>query len=61
MPRQWHTGKPDVDNLAKALYDALKGIVWRDDSQIVQSFSDKLIAAGDEQPRVEVSIVELQP
>jgi len=29
------TGKPDVDNLAKTIGDALNGIMWRDDSQIV--------------------------
>lgn len=28
------TGKPDFDNLAKSLCDAVKGIVWRDDSQV---------------------------
>ena len=29
-----HVKKPDVDNLAKACLDAMKGVVWRDDSQI---------------------------
>ena len=29
------TGKPDLDNVAKLLADALNGILWRDDSQIV--------------------------
>lgn len=29
------TTKPDVDNFAKVV-DALNGIVWRDDSQVVQ-------------------------
>lgn len=27
--------KPDLDNLVKALKDALTGIVWKDDAQIV--------------------------
>lgn len=31
-----HTKKPDVDNLAKAVKDALRGVVYRDDSQIVE-------------------------
>jgi Holliday junction resolvase RusA-like endonuclease len=29
------TGKPDLDNIAKLYCDALNGIVWKDDSQIV--------------------------
>lgn len=29
------TGKPDIDNTTKAIFDALNKIVWRDDSQIV--------------------------
>jgi Holliday junction resolvase RusA-like endonuclease len=32
------TGKPDFDNLVKQLCDALKGIVWRDDAQVVDAF-----------------------
>jgi Holliday junction resolvase RusA-like endonuclease len=29
------TGKPDFDNVAKLICDALNGILWKDDSQIV--------------------------
>ena len=28
-------GHPDLDKLARALQDALKGVVWTDDSQVV--------------------------
>jgi Holliday junction resolvase RusA-like endonuclease len=32
----WHTGKPDGDNLAKAVLDTLSQIgLWRDDCQVV--------------------------
>jgi crossover junction endodeoxyribonuclease RusA len=31
------TTKPDIDKLARALHDALTGIVYEDDSQIVES------------------------
>jgi len=32
---RWHTQKPDADNLAKAVMDALSQIgVWRDDDQV---------------------------
>ena len=30
------TTKPDMDNVVKAVFDALNGIVWRDDVQVVQ-------------------------
>jgi len=36
-----HTNKPDVDNLVKAIKDALNGLVWHDDSQIVYLFAKK--------------------
>ena len=29
-----HTSRPDLDNLAKAVLDALNGIAFKDDSQI---------------------------
>jgi len=37
LPRRarHHVKKPDADNLAKAVTDALRGVIYRDDSQIV--------------------------
>jgi Holliday junction resolvase RusA-like endonuclease len=32
-----YTKRPDIDNLAKSVKDALKGIVYADDSQIVEA------------------------
>jgi Holliday junction resolvase RusA-like endonuclease len=29
------TSKPDADNVIKGIFDALNGIVWRDDKQVV--------------------------
>src|SRR5690606_5282903 len=60
MPRLWHTAKPDLDNLEKALKDALTGLAWRDDCQVCDKISRKRVAAGDEQPHVFVSITELE-
>lgn len=31
----YHTQRPDADNLAKTVTDAMNGIVYKDDSQIV--------------------------
>jgi Holliday junction resolvase RusA-like endonuclease len=61
MPRQWHTGKPDADNLTKSLFDALNGVLWRDDSQVAQAMTLKTVAAGDEAPHVEVTVAPLLP
>lgn len=36
-----HTKKPDVDNCVKAILDALNGIAYKDDSQIVELTVDK--------------------
>lgn len=32
----WPEGKPDTDNIAKLQFDALNGILWRDDAQVVR-------------------------
>lgn len=61
MPRVPRQGKPDIDNLLKSVADALNGLLWRDDAQIVGAFVTKWIAAGDEQPRTEVQVETLEP
>lgn len=35
------TTKPDIDNLAKCVLDALNGIAYRDDNQVVRLESSK--------------------
>tara|TARA_R110000868_G_C10391039_1_gene720352 strand:- start:46 stop:405 length:360 start_codon:yes stop_codon:yes gene_type:complete len=50
-----HTGKPDLDNLAKALLDALKGW-WQDDAQVCDLTAGKVVAAFGEQPHWKVKI-----
>ena len=53
---RFHTKRPDVDNLAKAVKDALKGIVYADDSQIVEAHLYKQY--GGPEVRIEIQTVE---
>lgn len=36
VPGQYHTVKPDIDNLIKGLFDAANGIAWIDDNRIAE-------------------------
>lgn len=40
-----HNKKPDIDNLTKAVLDALNGIAYEDDAQIVSIVASKKYAA----------------
>lgn len=48
--------KPDVDNYVKGVKDALKSVIWRDDSQVVELHISKWYS---ETPRIEITIKEL--
>jgi Holliday junction resolvase RusA-like endonuclease len=39
---RWHTARPDYDNIAKIVSDALSGIAWLDDSQAASASVHKL-------------------
>jgi Holliday junction resolvase RusA-like endonuclease len=41
------TTKPDADNIAKAVLDALNGILWHDDKQVCQLTIHKVYADRD--------------
>lgn len=56
MPREHSPGKPDFDNIAKAVCDALNGVVWHDDSQVCHAVVTKMLAAGDEPCGVHITI-----
>lgn len=50
--RQWLGHRPDLSNLIKAVEDAIIGIVYLDDSQVVSIISAKMYAAEGETPGV---------
>lgn len=56
MPSYPHTSKPDIENLCKAVMDALTGLAWRDDSQVWSLHATKQVCSGDESPGVAVCI-----
>lgn len=51
--KTWPTKKPDADNIAKSVLDALNGIAYRDDAQVICL---DVVKHWDEKPRVEVWI-----
>lgn len=52
------TKKPDCDNIAKIILDALNGLAYYDDAQIVGLTVEKRYTSPGESPRVKVAIVE---
>ena len=50
------TTKPDWDNYGKLVCDAMNGIFWKDDSQIVSAWVEKYYS---DRPRIEVSMEAL--
>lgn len=49
--------KPDVDNYVKGVKDALKSVIWKDDSQVVDLHISKWYSQN---PRIEITIQELK-
>ena len=50
----WPVSRPDVDNYAKNILDALNGIVWADDSAVVSLTCTKIYS---DDPRAVVRVV----
>lgn len=51
------TKKPDMDNIMKIVADALNGVAFRDDSQIVDCMVRKFYS---DKPRVEITVQNLE-
>lgn len=49
------TTKPDTDNYLKGVKDALKNVIWKDDSQVVSVHASKWYSS---RPRVEITITD---
>lgn len=54
----WRTSKPDISNIVKIVEDAMNGVVFADDSQIVQITAQKRYA---EKPGIVVTVQTLEP
>ena len=52
----YHIKKPDLDNLEYLITNAMKGIIYHDDSQIVRKFAEKFY--GDP-PKVVVQVIDI--
>lgn len=59
MPRYPHVTRPDLDNIVKAVKDALNGICWADDSQVSNLSASKVHVAWNEACGTHVSVIAL--
>lgn len=50
------TKKPDSSNVLKTVEDALNGILWKDDSQLIRSAGGKVYGA---EPRIIITVSDL--
>ena len=56
--KEWPTKKPDVDNIAKAFLDAMNGIAYKDDVQVIRLHAYKKYSID---PHVHITIHEVLP
>lgn len=54
-----HTKSPDVDKIARGLSDALSGVVFADDAQVVQFKVSKFYTAPGEAPHAVIVVTPL--
>lgn len=51
-----HTKRPDLDKYIRCIGDALTGICWQDDGQIVRIVAAKAYAEAGAQPRATITV-----
>jgi Holliday junction resolvase RusA-like endonuclease len=59
--RAYMTVAPDLDKLARAIFDPLTGVLWKDDSFVTELLARKVYGASDEPSRAVITISELAP
>ncbi len=52
------TKKPDVDKLCRLILDSLTGVIWQDDSQVVELRARKVYVQEQGMPRAEIRVEE---
>lgn len=57
--KNYVTQKPDIDNLGKTVLDALNGVLWADDCQIVHLELSKHWATGGGEPGIDLEVVRV--
>ena len=58
VKRLYPTVRPDLDNYEKSILDALNGVAYKDDAQVVTVLKSKQYTENEE-PNVEILISEL--
>ena len=58
VAREWRMTKPDWDNLGKPICDAMKGVVYFEDSHIVDGRVRTIWGAQGEEPRAIITLSE---
>ena len=51
--------RPDLDKLLRGVFDAVTGVIWTDDAQVVQALTSKRLAAIGETPGLHLTITDL--
>lgn len=59
VKRDFPSVKPDVDKLTRAALDGMKGIIWRDDAQVVHLEAQKIYADAGRPPGLYVEIFQI--
>lgn len=54
------TSKPDLTNIVKSVEDALNGLAWVDDSQIIECSAQKLFRTRNNEPYIFVEFEEVK-